>query len=76
LLRGARHRARIRATRWLLAMTMRRFENESSRVVPAKAGTHNRRRLLRWKVSTTTSETIRHGVWVPAFAGTTRECSP
>src|SRR6266699_1433556 len=40
-------------------------------VVPAKAGTHNHRRLLRWKVSATAPKTRGRGVWVPAFAGTT-----
>ena len=41
-------------------------------VVPANAGTHNHRRL--WsqrKMIQNLSNDIRHGVWVPAFAGTT-----
>ncbi len=55
LLRGACHRARIRATRWL-AMTacLGCLKIESSCVaVPAKAGTHNHRRLLEQKPSAT-----------------------
>ena len=41
-------------------------------VVPAKAGTHNPWRFLLRKASTPVPKTQRHGVWVPAFAGTTR----
>jgi hypothetical protein len=41
-------------------------------VVPANAGTHNhRKRLLREGSRTAFSYHTRHGVWVPAFAGTT-----
>src|SRR5258708_16635626 len=46
---------------------------ESSCVVPAKAGTHSHRRLLGQKASASATKTIGHGVWVPAFAGTTKE---
>ncbi len=49
LLRGACHRAHIRATRWL-AMTAPRRATLCA-VVPAKAGTHNLRRLLEQKPS-------------------------
>ena len=42
-------------------------------VVPAKAGTHSHRRSLEQKVSASASKMIGHGVWVPAFAGTTKE---
>src|SRR5258705_13603644 len=44
-------------------------------VVPAKAGTHSHRRLLAQKVSASAPKMIGHGVWVPAFAGTTKENS-
>ena len=43
-------------------------------VVPANAGTHNHRRLLlKQSRPPSRSHNIRRGVWVPAFAGTTRE---
>jgi hypothetical protein len=38
-------------------------------VVPAKAGTHNHRCPKEITVSATSHK---HGVWVPAFAGTTK----
>jgi hypothetical protein len=41
-------------------------------VVPAKAGTHNHRRLLEQKPSATVQKMRGRGVWVPAFAGTTQ----
>jgi MurNAc alpha-1-phosphate uridylyltransferase len=41
-------------------------------VVPAHAGTHNPWRFCLLKASASSLETIVHGVWVPAFAGTTR----
>jgi hypothetical protein len=41
-------------------------------VVPANAGTHNHRLELLEKVSALGAKTKGHGVWVPAFAGTTR----
>jgi hypothetical protein len=44
LLRGACHRARIRATRWLAMTLLGCLKIESSSVVPAKAGTHNHSR--------------------------------
>jgi len=47
-------------------------------VVPAKAGTHNHRSEF-WLVTAPQEKAIHivrtnglHGVWVPAFAGTTR----
>src|SRR5882672_9215731 len=40
---------------------------EPSCVIPAKAGTHNHRRMLRRKVSATVPKMMGHGVWVPAF---------
>ncbi len=40
-------------------------------VVPAKAGTHSHRRSLGQKASASAPKMIGHGVWVPAFAGTT-----
>jgi hypothetical protein len=46
-------------------------------VVPAKAGTHNHRTILLTPVYPLAKAThsvlnnIGHGVWVPAFAGTT-----
>jgi len=42
-------------------------------VVPANAGTHNHRRSLLRKVSTSIAQPKGRSVWVPAFAGTTRE---
>src|SRR5258705_10535441 len=44
-------------------------------VVPAKAGTHSHRRSLAQKVSASAPKMTGHGVWVPAFAGTTWEDS-
>ncbi len=42
-------------------------------VVPAKAGTHNHKRCLLHDAGTTSpAGNASHGVWVPAFAGTTR----
>jgi hypothetical protein len=47
-------------------------------VAPAKAGAHNHRVELliaispRAKATTSVLNNIGHGVWVPAFAGTTR----
>jgi len=47
-------------------------------VVPANAGTHNHRIALLIATPTTAKATatvlnyLGHGVWVPAFAGTTR----
>ncbi len=42
-------------------------------VVPAKAGTHSHKRcLLRDAGTTSPAKNASHGVWVPAFAGTTR----
>ena len=38
-------------------------------VVPAKAGTHNLN-----CITSREDIIVRHGVWVPAFAGTTRTC--
>jgi hypothetical protein len=67
---GACHRARIRATRWLLAMTAL-HERNTNYVVPANAGTHHPWRRLFWTASTASLKTRAHGVWVPAFAGTT-----
>jgi hypothetical protein len=43
----------------------------SLNVVPANAGTHNPGRSLLKKVFGYSAKTIAHGVWVPAFAGTT-----
>jgi hypothetical protein len=40
-------------------------------VVPAKAGTHNHLSLLEQKPLATAPKHKTHGVWVPAFAGTT-----
>jgi hypothetical protein len=45
--------------------------NHTSVVVPAKAGTHNPWRFPLKKDFATVPTTRRHGVWVPAFAGTT-----
>ena len=46
----------------------------NANVVPAKAGTHNhRRQLFRGLLVVLFSNHIGRGVWVPAFAGTTRE---
>jgi hypothetical protein len=43
-------------------------------VVPAKAGTHNHKWLLVRDGGTTSPfDNICHGLWVPAFAGTTVE---
>ena len=44
-----------------------------SSVVPAKAGTHNHWRswLLREESLNSDAHNKRHGVWAPAFAGTT-----
>src|SRR6202035_2021356 len=41
------------------------------RVVPANAGTHNRRRLLEQGPLAAVRKPRVRGVWVPAFAGTT-----
>ena len=45
-------------------------------VVPAKAGTHNHRRLMEQKPLAIVLKKWGRGVWVPAFAGTTsrRNC--
>ena len=43
----------------------------SPRVVPANAGTHNHRLCVVTKDICHGALTRRHGVWVPAFAGTT-----
>src|SRR4051812_37590370 len=45
-------------------------------VVPAKAGTHNPWHCLLRKASAPSPKTRAHGVWVPAFAGTTAEFTP
>jgi hypothetical protein len=42
------------------------------RVVPAKAGIHSPWHCLLRKASAILPKCKRHGVWVPAFAGTTR----
>jgi hypothetical protein len=70
LLRGACHRARVRATRWLAMTRLRRLRRclkfESSCVVPAHAGTHNHRpQGLCKSRRTASSNYARHGVWVP-----------
>src|ERR1700689_2491013 len=50
-----------------------RRENEDSHlVVPANAGTHNPWLRLREKALAAALKPRRHGVWMPAFAGTTR----
>ena len=40
-------------------------------VVPAKAGTHTQRLIVRESCLTTSRDHRRPGLWVPAFAGTT-----
>src|SRR4051794_14971687 len=45
--------------------------NHSPLVVPAHAGTHNHREQFWPTPSTSISQHERHGVWVPASAGTT-----
>src|SRR5882757_3518244 len=42
-------------------------------VVPAKAGTHNHRTTLLPRLLASSFQQSSRGVWVPAFAGTTRE---
>src|ERR1700689_475200 len=51
------------------------YNKDVSRVVPAKAGTHNHGRQLLESRLPPSAKSHRHGVWVPAFAGTTHEAS-
>src|SRR5664279_5345392 len=70
LLRGACHRARVRATRWLAMTDEIGFSGclkiGSSCVVPANAGTHNHRRLLGAIAVRHLAKMLGRGVWVPA----------